>query len=428
MKRKAKHDRVRLSNDYVGKLKQPGTYWDNDVKAVGFGIRLYHSGARSFFVNYWADGVEKRLTIGAFPRWSVGSARERAIELRRMIDAGADPAGQKRERRSAATVQDLVDRYIADHLAKRSLDKARIKDEHRMLGLIADALGRHSKCADIHGGDIRHMHEAITKNRGPVRANRILACCSKMFSLSLVPLAGETLPWRHAVLGNPCRGVERNREHGRERFFNKVELEAIADSLTLYPPEADRKLKKVGQAAANAVRLIMLTGCRPDEARRAEWSEFDKEPGFWIKPSHHTKQRRIHRVPLSPPAIQLVERLRKDRTGKFVFPGRTAGEPIATLDHVWVFVRDRAKLKPDEQGNAARLYDLRHSFASLGVTQKLGLPLIGRLLGHTESRTTQRYAHVADDPLQEAADKIGAAIAGTNGGAEVVKIHGGGAS
>src|SRR5262249_31190638 len=113
----------------------------------------------------------------------------------------------------------------------------------------------------------------------------------------------------------------------------------------------------------------------------------------------------------------------------FVFPGRIPDQPIGTLSHVWNFVRERAQLAPDDKGRPARVYDLRHSFASLGVTEKMGLPLIGRLLGHTQSRTTQRYAHVADDPLKEAADRIGNAIAGTGkGGAAVVKIHGGDAA
>jgi integrase len=110
-----------------------------------------------------------------------------------------------------------------------------------------------------------------------------------------------------------------------------------------------------------------------------------------------------------------------------VFPGKS-GAPLPPLLHIWNFVRAQAQLAPDEKGRPARLYDLRHSFASLGVTQKLGLPLVGRLLGHTRPQTTAKYAHIADDPLKEAADKIGNAIVGTGAGGAVVKIHGGGVS
>ena len=87
-----------------------------------------------------------------------------------------------------------------------------------MLAVIADKLGKHTKIADVHGGDIAELHRKITETGRPVRANRILTACSKMFSLALVPRAGETLPWRNAVQGNPCKGIKKNYEEGRERF------------------------------------------------------------------------------------------------------------------------------------------------------------------------------------------------------------------
>ena len=394
---------LKLDAEFVRNVELPEngavTYWDSDPKVRGFGVRIYAGGGRSFFLNYRIDGRERRYTIGAFPRWSVAAARERAKELRTEIDRGHDPAGQKRERREAPTVQDLIDRYIADHLPRKA--EAHFADDKRMLAEIGKHLGPHTKVTDVHGGDIRDMHRKISEligRYGPrsVRANRILAICSKMFSLSLVPLPGENTPWRNAVQGNPCKGIERNHEEGRERFFSQPELAAISDALNEYPG-----------VAADCVRLVMLTGCRPAEAIRAEWTEFDKEPGYWIKPSSHTKQRKVHKLPLSPPALELIERLREKKKGKWVFPGDKPGEPVAALWHVWAFVRKRTGL-----GKDARIYDLRHTFASVGAGGGLGLPIIGRLLGHTQSRTTQRYAHLADDPLREAAEQITSVITG----------------
>jgi integrase len=393
---------ARLNHRFVSELPPGQMWWDDDPKASGFGVRSYLSGSKSFFVDYRIDGRQRRYTIGPFPRWSTDAARERAKELRRQIDLGHDPAGSKRERRQAPTVQDLVDRYIADHLPKKSKNRTRVSDEKSMLAEIGKHLGKHSKIVDIHGGDVHAMHQKISQSIGRsgkprlVRANRILTVCSKMFSLSLVPKAGETLPWRNAVLGNPCRGVERNHEEGRERFFSQAELAAIGDALAKYPG-----------VAADCVRLIMLTGCRPSEAMQAAWPEFDGEPGFWIKPSAHVKQRKTHKLPLSPAAMQLIEQLRKERAGKWVFRGDKPSEHLATLWHVWHFVRDRVGLGAD-----ARLYDLRHTFASVGAGGGLSLLIIGRLLGHTQARTTQRYAHLADDPLREAAEKITTVITG----------------
>ena len=176
-------------------------------------MRPYAGGGKSFFIDYRLDGRQRRFTIGPFPRWSADAARERAKELRRQIDRGHDPTGSKRERRTAPTVQDLIDRYVQDHLPKKSGDMTRVNDEKQMLAEIGKHLGKHTKVVDVHGGDISEMHRKITETIGrggkrrPVRANRILTVASKMFSLALVPRAGETLPWRNAVLGNPCKGV-----------------------------------------------------------------------------------------------------------------------------------------------------------------------------------------------------------------------------
>jgi integrase len=409
---------VSLTNRFVEALAGAVMWWDDDPKATGFGVRSYPGGGKSFFIDYRLEGRQRRYTIGPFPRWSVTAAREEAKELRKAIDRGNDPAGTKRERRQAPTVQDLIDRYIAEHLPKKTVDEPRIDDEKKMLKEIGEKLGKHTKVADVHGGDIAEMHRKISESigrAGPrrVRANRILAVCSKMFSLALVPMAGETLPWRNAAAGNPCKGIEKNQEEARERFFSKAELERIAEALAEYPG-----------VGADCVRLIMLTGCRPGEAMKAAWWQFDKTPGHWEKPSAHTKQRKVHKVPLGPPALELIERLRKKRKGEaWLFPGDIKGKPLAALWHVWHFVRKRAQLEKDEQGREARPYDLRHTFASVGVGGGLNLVIVGRLLGHTQSRTTQRYAHVADDPLREAANRIGTVIDGKPG-AEVVPMCG----
>jgi integrase len=416
MKTKPEKEPLHLTTDFVRRLTGVVMWWDNDPKATGFGVRSYAGGGKSFFVDYRLDGRQRRITIGPYPRWSVAAAREKAKELRSDIDRGIDPAGDRASRRDAPTVQDLIDRYIVDHLPRKTVASVRLEDEKKMLAEIGKRLGRRTKVADVHGGDIADMHRKISESIGRdgprrVRANRILAVASKAFALSLVPLPGENAPWRDQAQGNPCKGITRNHEEARDRYFSKAELDRIADALNGY-----------SGAAADCIRLIMLTGCRPGEAMKAEWSEFDKR-GYWTKPSHHTKQRKVHSVPLSPPAITLIDRLRAKRKGAFVFAGYIKGEPLQTIAPVWQHVRKHAQLEKDDRGREARPYDLRHTFASFGVGGGLNLPIIGRLLGHTQSRTTQRYAHVADDPLREATNKIGDAIAGKPG-ADVVLLHG----
>ena len=265
----------------------------------------------------------------------------------------------------------------------------------------------------MHHGDIVALHRAVSDNNGPVRANRILTCASKMFSLALKPMAGEAKPWRDQTQGNPCRGIAKNPEVAKERFLSPAEIAAVVAALDAYGRTP----------AADCLRLVMLTGCRPGEARLATWSQFDAQPGFWIKPSSHTKQRKEHKLPLSAPALQLIADVRARRgevgAGVYVFPGQKNGLPLQGLRGCWRAVCEHAGLTD------IRIYDLRHTFAATGAGGGLSLPIIGRLLGHTQVRTTLRYAHLADDPVREAADKIARAITKAGkGGGKVVRLRG----
>lgn len=436
--------------------------YDTEVK--GFAAAIYaptgrnRTGNRSFLLEYRIDGVARFYTIGSRPTWTVDAARTEARELRRRVDRGEDIAEAKRERRDAPTVKDLIERYKADHLASKRLKGPRLNDTEKMLAEIGAELGLARKVADVHFGDIEAMHRHITASGRPVRANRILAMASNMFSLSLKPLAGETKPWRDQAQGNPARGVKRNPETAKERFLSTAELAALSDALNASDARG---------SAADCIRLIMLTGCRPDEAMNAGWEQFDGEPGFWAKPSSHTKQRKVHKAPLNSAALELLAKLRAKHSkskSPWVFPGQNRpSEPLKQIWSVWYRARELATVAlwagSDQPAIAAvvadlhsrlgreptvaecrteaalrdlklpiglmdcRPYDLRHTFASVGAGGGLSLAIIGRLLGHTQHRTTMRYAHLADDPLREATAKIGAAISGAGKSTDVVKLR-----
>jgi integrase len=414
---------VKLSRKVAKEAAAPSITWDSETK--GLALRVFGGGTRTFVLKYRIDGRERQYKIGNFPTWSVDAARTEAKELRKLIDQGRDPAGEKRERREAPTIQDLVDRYCREHLPQkrsklRGLDymakRAQYREtaELKTLNEIATRLGQHTKVADVHGGDIQAMHRGFTKDHGPVLANRALGFCSRMFALSLMPVAGENRPWRNAEQGNPCRGIPRNREEPRERFFSAEEMTRIAAALDAYGADAR------SDSSVDCIKLIAISGCRPQEARLARWEGF-AEIGFWTRPSSHMKTNKTLRLPLSPPAIELIERLRKRRKPgqEWVFPGQRKGQPLQTVEHLWKFVRQHAGL-----GKDARVYTLRHSFASIGAGAGMSLSIIGKLLGHVNHATTARYAHLSTDPLREATTRIGAVIdaANGNGGGEVVRI------
>ncbi|MBK1668322.1 hypothetical protein CKO28_09775 [Rhodovibrio sodomensis] len=369
--------------------------YDTDVR--GFGFRVTKAGARSFIFHYRAKGRERLYTIGQYPAWSVEAARNEAKGLRKAVDRGDDPMGERHEDRQAATVKRLWELYERDHLpTKRDADR----DREMWKADVKPALGA-LKVQDVSRSDVRELHRKVTK-RGPIRANRVLALVSKMLSLAATEYEMRA--------DNPAKGIPRNPEQKRERYLSQKEIAAVSKALAEYP----------SQNAANAVRWLLLTGCRKSEALAMTWDEVDWDAGVWTKPQTNTKQKKSHRVPLSAPALQLLRDIAsaQEEGTPYVFPGRQANEPLKQLHTVWNFVRDKAGVQD------VRLHDLRHTYASILVSAGLSLPMIGALLGHTQQATTQRYAHLYDDPLREATERVGAVVSGNNDqGADVVPLR-----
>ena len=418
----------RISDKLVRGLAAPerGRRIIFDDKINGFGVQVlpaskrHPEGVRTFLLDYRVAGIQRRMSIGRYPAWSVEAARRRARGLRQEVDAGADPMAARHQVRTAPTVADLAERFRTERWPKRA-KASQVRDREMLAKDILPALGRR-RVAEVNQGDVLALHQRITARGAPVRANRTIALVSCLFSLAMRPKAGEAEAWRTAGQGNPAKGIEKNPEEGRERFFSEAELDRIAEALNEYP----------GENVANMLRLMMLTGCRPTEAVHATWEQMDITAGVWKKPSAHTKQRKVHRAPLAPAAIELLQRARARAPADcpYVFPGRRSSEgewrPIRSHKGAWDWVRSRADLGPDADGRPARAYDLRHSFASVGAAQGLSLYMIGKLLGHSQTVTTAKYAHLSDDPLRQAAEKIGGAIANAGkAGNNVVSLKGG---
>jgi integrase len=378
-------------------------YYDSLVK--GFGVRVTKGGAKAFVLNYRSHGVERRLTIGNANDWPVSTAREEAKRLKRLVNVGRDPMGERHEERAAPTVADLCDRYVAEHLPRK-----RTGSQHEDLSLIAQwvqpELGSR-KVADLRHADIEKLHRKITAKGAPVRANRTVTLLSKMFSLAV--------RWELRA-DNPARGIERNGEERRNRYLAGAELARLTEALAAHS----------NQGAANAIRLLLLTGARRGEVLASRWDQFDLDEGVWTKPAAFTKQNKLHRVPLSAPARQLLAEIKAaaDTGGSrfapspFVFPARTTVGHMVELKASWRTICRAAAL------DGVRVHDLRHSYASILASAGLSLPVIGALLGHTQPGTTARYAHLFDDALRAATERVGAIVTG-NGGeqAEVIEIN-----
>jgi site-specific recombinase XerD len=389
----------KLSDKIVKSLPTPPTgnkvYYDSEVK--GFGCRVTARGVRSFVLNYRnRSRRERRFTIGSFPDWKTVAAKEEAKELKKRIDRGEDPLAEVQAGRDAPTVADLCQRYAEEHLPKKR-PSSQVDDRSAIALYVLPAM-KHLKVAEVTFSDIDSLHRKITKLGKKHRANRVLALLAKMFALSI------RWEWR---TDNPAKGIERNPEHKRTRYLSSEELVRLSKALAEYPD----------QKAANIVRMLLLTGSRKDEVLSAKWADFDLENGVWTKPGATTKQKTEHRVPLSAPARQLLSGLPVE--GVYVFPGQRGHYSKGNLDRVWRQLLKGASI------NDARIHDLRHTFASHLVIGGTSLPIIGALLGHSSPATTARYAHLSDDPLRQATERVGAVVSPSRGeSAEVLKIRG----
>jgi integrase len=182
-------------------------------------------------------------------------------------------------------------------------------------------------------------------------------------------------------------------------------------------PKAKNRFTKVSPFAAAAIRLLLFTGCRLREILHLKWKQVDLERGLLFLADSKTGRKTVI---LNAPALAVLTGL--DRLGAYVVPGDDPEKPRADLKRPWEAVGRRAGL------GGVRLHDLRHTYASFGAGGGLGLPIIGKLLGHTQASTTQRYAHLDADPLRRASEAIGgriaAALAGKRGGS-IVQLKGG---
>lgn len=374
--------KMKLSKPVVEKLSTDGrenVFWDDALH--GFGVRVKPNGTKSYIVQYRnrITGRSRRQTIGQVgPLLSFANARKEAMRLLSEAAQGGDPVEAKQAARQAETVADLADQYLTHHAKPKKREKSVANDVSMLNGIIVPKMGK-QKVAEVGHRDIQALHNSLRAT--PYRANRTLALLSKMFALSV------RWGWRH---DNPAKGVERFPEEKRHRWLSDAELARLITALDGHP----------NQSAANAIRMQLLTGARIGEVLTAKWVDFDLNRGVWIKPSHHTKQKRTEHLPLSGAAISLLGAMcyEAETDNPYVFPGKVPGQPMKELKRFWKAITSAAEI------TNYRIHDNRHTHASHLVSSGLSLPVVGRLLGHTNPLTTQRYAHLADNPLRDAVE------------------------
>ena len=205
------------------------------------------------------------------------------------------------------------------------------------------------------------------------------------------------------------RGIPRYHEDRRERYLSADEMHAFIAALDIYGEENPN--------GANALRLLLLTGAREGEVLKADWTQFDLERAVRTKPSSHTKEKRTEHVSLNNQTVDVLRAIKPEGAGGPLFPGREKGTRV-TLRRAWVQTCERAGLAREvtlkgkrrtitRYKPLLRIHDLRHNFASYVLSEGASLSTVGKLLGHTQIATTERYAHLLDKPQRDATNAFG---------------------
>jgi integrase len=368
---------TKITKAAVDRLVPGEMIWDAEIR--GFGIRCQRRD-RVYLVKYRSQARQRWYTIGKHGSpWTPELARREAKRILGLVADGKDPADKKQKDRSAPTLSALADRFLEEHVEAKSKDRTYTEYKRLIERVVKPELGR-LKIDEVRPSDIERLH--LKYRATPYQANRLVALLSKMFNWS--GRRGER---------NPCVGIERFTEQKRRRYLSSAELARLGAALA----QAEEQ-KLTSPYVVAAIRLLVFTGARLTEILTLRWDHVDLERGFLNLADSKTGAKTIY---LNAASRNLLTALPGLDGNPFVIPGERQGKHLVNLEKPWRKIRQLAQL-PD-----VRLHDLRHSFASIGAGAGLGLPVIGALLGHAQAATTARYAHLASDPLQQAADLIG---------------------
>jgi integrase len=414
-------DGRRITKRLVDSLGPTGSeYFVWDSKLSGFGVRVQPSGIMAYVAKYRAgsgrSAPTRRVTLGRVGTITPDEAEKLAKRVLGAVAHGADPAAAKAADRRGSTLNELADLFLADHIQAKRKPATADHYRHILKKVVLPEFG--SRKADkVSTADVARLH-ARMRDR-PYLANRVVAVVGSLYSF-----AGRR---RLLLVGfNPARGIDKYPEKGRERFLTAAELMRLGETLreaettgipwymdrtkptAKHAPTEKNRRTVIGAHAAAAIRLLILTGARLREILHLRWEHIDLERGLLFLPDSKTGKKAII---LNAPALAVLAGLM--RVGNYVIAGQDAGtsdeKPRADLNRPWRAVAKRAGLQ------GVRIHDLRHTHASIGAGAGLGLPIIGKLLGHTKASTTQRYAHLDTDPLRRASEHIGSRLAAAMG-------------
>jgi len=358
-------------------------YFVFDDELSGFGLRILPSGRKILILQYRVGTRTRRLTLGYYPSITAEQARDKAFKSLAAIRDGQDPMQEKQAFAACPEMREYFERFMEIHAKVHLKPCTRVRYDGIIKNHLIPALGR-LKISEVTRAHILQVHFSMSKM--PSSANQTLALLSKMFNMA------EAWGLR-AENSNPCRYIKKYKEQKRERFLSADEMRRLGDALRMA-----EEARLCSPFAIAAFRLLILTGARLGEIQHCRWEYVHLDRGFIRLPDSKTGPRYIH---LGRTAIEVLRQMPRMAGNPYLICSEhKPNEPVNDLQCTWRLIKKWARIED------VRIHDLRHTFASNAVAMGMSLPMIGRLLGHTQTQTTARYAHLAMDPVLEAASKV----------------------
>lgn len=358
---------------YQGTAPRRDVRWDSELP--GFGLRVYPSGKKTFILSYRVNGRKHLLALGNFGVLTLDQARRIARQELAKVLSGVNPLDKKKKQTpQEQTIKALCETYLSRYACTHK--KSWQEDERRINKHIIPRWGNHA-IKSISHTDVAAFHAQLGKN-APYEANRLARLLAKMFNLAAQwGFLGEN----HS---NPTQNIHFFKEEKRDRWIKQDEMPRLAKALE----------QEQNQVAAQAIWMYLLTGARKTELLRAKWSDIDWERKELRIPE--TKSGRVHYIPLSQAAHDLLQNIPQQKDNPYIFPGHIKEHHLINITKPWKRVCQQAELEN------VRLHDLRRTVGSWLAQSGSSLHLIGKILNHSNQSTTAIYARFAQDQGRQA--------------------------
>lgn len=408
--------------DAIEPVEKPTIFYDNDL--TGFSLKVLPSGTKRWCVEYRSGAGGRsvgktRMVLGSTSAMTPDQARLSAKSILAAVALGQDPARKRSTERAMPTFAEFGERYLTEE-AETKLKPRTVVNYRIYLRKHAVPVVGTRKLDALDSADVAKLHRKIGKTT-PMTANRVVEFVGSVYRYAAV--CGLV-----AKGHNPASHVQAFREQRRERFLSSAELARLGDAIreaetagipwvvdkdqpnAKHIPKNGRT--KIGPHVAAALRLLILTGARLREILELKWEYVDLQRGLLLLPDSKTGQKAII---LNAPALDILGKIPK--VDSYVIASDIAGQARHDLNKPWKLISTRSELA------GVRIHDLRHTHASYGAGAGFGLPIIGKLLGHSQPATTARYAHLDNDPLRRASNEIAAQITRAMGDRVAAELH-----